>query len=240
MKVPVKITPDNLLDTIVEIRYNSNVSHELIPGILSKVLPDDFIYLNPTNVTPNGLSIDITNPETKLIFGIDSPNVFSNKEVKIQIRRENSLVFNCVGNYIGWIKYFTIMEKILKLISKEDIFHSYNRIGIRYISKFDNVSIFDKLKGSFKLDVPNKSLNNTTFRTEYFLDDKRIIINLSNNVQRKDEIYSLIDIDVLVNLKSSNFNELLEKIEIAHKDQKETFFGILNDDFLKSLNPKYN
>ncbi len=240
MRIPVKITPDNLLDTIVEIRYNLNIPQELVPGIIYKALPKEFIYPKPKDIIPEGIQLDPNNPEQKLFLGIDSPSIFSNGEVKIQVRRENNIIFNCIGEYIGWEKYFGIIKDVLTRLSTQNIFHSYDRVGVRYISKFDNISIFDKLKGSFNLVIPNKEFKNTTFRTEYMIDDKRVIVNLSNNIQRKNEAYSLFDIDVLKGFKNTlKIEELFEGIDETHKTQKETFFQILNENFLKSLNPEY-
>jgi uncharacterized protein (TIGR04255 family) len=54
---------------------------------------------------------------------------------------------------------------------------------------------------------------------------------------------SLIDIDT--NLEpfpesaKTNFDEFIDIIERAHEEEKKLFFSLLEDDYLKSLNPEY-
>lgn len=97
---------------------------------------------------------------------------------------------------------------------------------------------------SFDLNISNKKFSTTQIRSEYDEDGFKIILNLLNNFERAENNtirkFSMVDIDVIKFYQSlSNVSELLESVDKAHFKQKSTFFSLLNEEFLKSLNPEY-
>lgn len=78
----------------------------------------------------------------------------------------------------------------------------------------------------------------------------KIILNLNNKVPfikhqhstNQVEIIktSMVDIDVISDeLEITNLDDLLKAIEENHTKEKEIYFAMLKEDFLKSLNPEY-
>ncbi len=57
----------------------------------------------------------------------------------------------------------------------------------------------------------------------------------------KADFISIIDIDVIKDFSpiESSKNVILNKIDNAHTIEKEIFFTLLKNDFLKTLNPEY-
>ena len=54
------------------------------------------------------------------------------------------------------------------------------------------------------------------------------------------ENFSLIDIDAQYHgAPISDFDTLVSKIDNTHTHQKDTFFGIVSDEFIQVRNPKY-
>jgi len=237
MKLPNKITPDNLIDTVVEIRYMLNVPFELVLGTFYTVLNDNFEYV-PTSVPLSNSQNQING----LIIGA-KPLWMANENFKIQIT-ENSIIFNTINQYQGWNIYFEMIKNVLQKLMSVPAIHSFNRVGIRYICKYDSISLFTKLKGKVTLFSDDFEMDNATLRFEYFQSEKRIIVNLSNNIKiehnSSDDFYSLVDIDVISVLPNSTDIQLIHKtIDETHAKEKEIFFGLFHEDFIKTLNPEY-
>ena len=138
----------------------------------------------------------------------------------------------------------SVIKETIKIMFEAGIIESVQRIGVRYISQFDDIAIFGKLKLSLGLDISNKNYTTTQIRSEYDEDGFKIILNLLNNFQRLDNNvqrnFSTMDIDVITIYESiSNVNEIIDNVDKAHFKQKSTFFSLLSEEFLKTLNPEY-
>jgi uncharacterized protein (TIGR04255 family) len=242
MKIPRKITPDNLKDTIIEIRYNLNVAPEFVLGILYQALCNKYQYIQP-NIPIQNIPVEI-NPANNVFLGLKPIGFFSDGSIKIQIQ-ENSIIFNSLENYLGWEKYFASIQVVLDKIKGTNVIHSFNRVGVRYISQYDNLSIFSKINGKIILFNENFQVDNATLRTEFVEADKRIILNLSNNIKPQEKqaqisFYSLIDIDIISGIANSdNMDSLFKIIDETHYKQKEVFFRLLDENYVKSLNPEF-
>src|SRR5690606_11903392 len=122
-----------------------------------------------------------------------------NESVKVTVN-PGVLVFNSFKNYPGWEIMFPVVAETIEVMFKEGIIENVPRIGVRYISQFENVAIFEKLKMSFELAISNKAHNTTQVRSEYDEEDYKIILSLLNNFKRvegaKQHDFSMVDIDV--------------------------------------------
>ena len=77
----------------------------------------------------------------------------------------------------------------------------------------------------------------------------RIIVNLGSKLPinsliepdgSKVEFVSLIDVDIInQEFEPCEFTQLLSFLDDLHSNQKTVFFGLLKEEFLKSLNPEY-
>jgi len=245
MKIPKKISPDNIKDSVVEIRYTSKIPFEVAIGIFYKSLDDTFTYTNRPvgkqqlpNIIPSNLQ--------KLEIQIGNRPLFYNERIKIELQ-PNSIIFNCLDKYISWDIYKPEIENVLFQISKAAIIDNYTRVGLRYISEYSNLDLQNCLKFSFSFNMPELKSKTYTFHSEFEEDNLKIILNLNNNlslINSKNELgissVSNIDIDVIMeNIKEKSLESLLSKIEILHQKEKEIFFNLLKDEFLESLNPIY-
>jgi uncharacterized protein (TIGR04255 family) len=134
-------------------------------------------------------------------------------------------------------------------LTERNIILGFSRIGIRYISEFPNIDILDKIKLNFNMSGLNKPISNGNFRIEWQDSQHQIIANIGSKLpissiidtsERKPDFVSLIDIDIIIQDLEIEINDaLFELLEVSHQKQKEIFFGLLDDDFLASLNPEY-
>ena len=108
------------------------------------------------------------------------------------------------------------------------------------------------VKFDFTFGLSEVKSDTYLFRSEFIWDEHRVILNLQHKApvlktkvdKNKAEItsvpVSIIDIDVIADkLEINNLEKLMEYIDKVHQNEKEIFFKILKDDFLKSLKLEY-
>ncbi|MDR0603958.1 MAG: TIGR04255 family protein [Bacteroidales bacterium] len=247
MSLPRKLNPDNLKDTLVEIRYAQGIPQELILGFASSILePLGYQYLPVPNQTIN-IALDI-NPQIAFGAGINSGGFFIKDDVRIQFI-SNQVVFNCMADkYAGWEKYFQIISDIISNLFDKKAIKDFNRVSVRYISEFKNIDIYRGIKGTVDLSNAGLKLDNSILRLVDESDNLKTYVTLTNKARRisaspqgqKIIEASLIDINVYENFNPvSDLNILINKLNQIHAKQKEVFFGLISDDFLNTLNPEY-
>jgi uncharacterized protein (TIGR04255 family) len=232
MKIPKKISPDNIKEAIVQIRFEPNCAGELVLGNFNHICSDllDFVSTKVPNEEINSVIIE----NNVGGYFTDNSELF-----KVEINFD-SITFNTqAADYPGWDEYSNFIYSIIKRCTENNFFKQIKRIGVRYISHFDTITIFDKLK--VNISVPFTSLiDSTQFRSEFEYKDYRVILTILNHINNKEIKTSVIDIDVIKQVNSNVQNcDLIECIESSHFTQKEIFFNLLTDKFLISLNPEY-
>ncbi len=251
MKIPKHITPDNLKDAIVEIKYTASVPFEVAFGLFYKTFDDTYTYTNRpigNQQLPVPMPMPFNLPqELKISFG--EQTLFYNDKIKIELK-PNSIIFNCLKEYITWDKYKPEIEKVLNQLTEAKIIENYTRIGIRYINVYPNIDLKNCIKFSFSFGMPEINSETYTFHSEFKVDDLRVNLNLNNKLQiispkaflNQVAIapISIIDIDVIKeNFSETDINKLLQNIEEVHIKEKDIFFNLLNENFLATLNPIY-
>lgn len=243
MKIPKKITPDRIRDSIVELRYRSEIPYEVLTGIFFQEIKDRFKYSNrPLGQQQFPIGVPTLPQEITLSFG--GISLFHNDQIKIQIQ-PNSIIFNCVDQYRGWEHYKIEIFEALTSFHKCGII-AYSRIGIRYVSEYPHMDLADCVNFSFSFGLPSIKSDSYSFRSEFRIDHYKVILNLNNKlpiVMGSDkEIVptSLVDLDVIEEKDDDDSLEnIFNRLEQAHSKEKELFFQLLKESFLKSLNPEY-
>lgn len=243
MKLPIKISPDHIKQSIVEIKYDSELPFEILVGYIFSALDDSFKYTS----FPQQISGSLPK-ELSLNFGVQ--NVFYTDKIRLQIQPQ-SLIFNCIDSYLGWQEYtkeiFIALEQILKI--KE--IQKFTRVGIRYISEYENIGLQDFTKFDFTFGIPEIKSETFIFRTEFNWGNLRVVLNLQHLIptvskgkpDTDQEIKSIsnIDIDVISDgLEIATLSDLIQTIELTHTKEKEVFFNLLDQGYLESVNPVYN
>ncbi len=244
MKLPRKIDPDRIKDSIVEVKFTSQLPYEIYLGQIYQSLDETYKYTNRPTLGQKNIQLPVDFPrELKLTFGAPL-SLFFNDKIKFEIQ-PGSIVFNCIENYINWDIYFPEIVKVLNQIHTSNCIVSYNRIGLRYISEYSEIDLTSITKFSFSFGMPDISSENYSFRSEYKEDNFRVILNLSNkipvlNEDSQKKTVSSIDIDVISeNFEINDLASLFAIIDKVHTIEKTTFFKLLQENFLKSLNPIY-
>lgn len=252
MGVPSKISPDNIRDSIVEVKYVGKFPFEIIMGYFYQVLQSDFKFANkvPTKRKVTSPTVMEGVPQ-EIFFALNNSPVFLyNEKIKIQFQ-QNSIIFNCLEEYVLWKNYKPQILSVLAKIHSTNVISSYERVGLRYISEYQGMDIVDKIRFTYPLGTINKSIVNTGFKTEFFEEDFKVILNLNLNsimppfegkdITDANNYLSLIDIDVIrEKLQTQNIDVVFDIIEKAHAIEKNLFFNcVMKKEFIETLNPEY-
>lgn len=244
MKLPKKIEPDRIVDSIIEVKFTSDFPYEIYLGQIYQCIDNTYNYTNRPAFGNQNIHIPNDLPrELKLSIG-PAVSLFYNDKIKFEIQ-PGSVIFNCLDKYITWELYFPEIVKVIQQIHSSKCILSYNRIGLRYISEYPETDIKLITKFNFSFGMPDVYSDSFSFRTEYKKDNYRIIMNLSSkipavNAELPRRTISLIDIDVISeNFEMVDLSALSNLIDEVHTVEKETFFSLLQDDFISSLNPEF-
>ncbi len=239
MKTPKKLTPDPLVDSIVEVRVRSSQSFISFVSTLSSLLVGKFELFEHSSTEP---SITVTPQENGFLINNDSRLPFLvNNDAKVQIA-ENKLTFNCNGRYIGWQKLSSLIYEVLEIAFSNGMISEVNRVGIRFINQFEDINIFSFLDK--KVFYRGSNTHPLDFSYQYIDENgQRVIIKLNGNIiDVKNGInISVVDIGaVREDVSAVNLESTKDIVEALHRTEKETFFGLIKEDFIKEhFNPTY-
>ncbi len=217
---PIYLERDGLRDSLVEVYINntSYLNTRIVKTILEGSGMEDFNAIDDNN------------------------SIFLQNEVyRIQVRT-NCISFNCVKDYQRWPNYGTFIQDVIKrVLTLKEV--AVERLMIRYISMYPGVSIFDNLNGN-KLQLNAfPQIDGTEIRFKMGIADDQnhlgiATIRLTDNLpsNKLDVKVSVVDIQ----LESVANNEKQQEVlEFLHTQERNLFFSILNDNFIKSLGAHY-
>jgi uncharacterized protein (TIGR04255 family) len=249
MLLPKRIYPDKIRESVVEVQYSSNFPFEILLGRFFNALEGAYTYTNRPIKPPALAQSGGAYPSPELRIKIGNANLFYNEKITIQLS-SNKIVFTCLEAYIGWELYFPEIKGALNMLFSTGNLQTFSRVGMRYISEYSNMDLKELIKFNFSFGLPGVKSDTTAFRSEFAFKDSKVILNLSNKVpvwkqnltNKTIEIIptSIIDVDIISdNLNLSTLEDLLKVIDENHSKEKEVFFGMLQEEFLNSLNPQY-
>lgn len=237
MQLPTKID-DGLKDAIVSIQYLSELPNGTDFGYFHMTLKDELkgFALNNKYQSIQGSNLLIEEGNNVYLTNDDA--------IKVTFTR-NNITFNINQKYIGWKYYFTRIQYILKQLFDWKIITKVNRIGLRYISQFDDITIHQNINGNINLNFVEGDISGIS-RFELSVKDFIVLLTLTNkqqvpeNISKADYI-SIVDVDVvkMFNQLINDYEQVVRLIDEAHSIEKEVFFTLLKQDFLQTLNPKY-
>lgn len=234
-KLPRKISPCPITEAVVELRFESKLPPEVIPGIAFGALHKMFPKMETLPIMQLPPAIRDNDPNLKF-----SPQYrLSNNDFIFQIGPRCFSVV-CPREYKGWTKYSEQIEKVFDEIVKLNIIDKPTRVGVRYISFFENLDIFPNLKMS--LTLANNSLvgSQNIVRSEFDYQNFKCVVQLANAATMNKKTHgSSIDIDIITDKSATILTDFKSIVKSAHDLEKKLFFGILQPDFLNTFNPEY-
>ncbi len=231
MKLPKRIHPDNLIDTIVGIGMNPLCEQDLWPGMISASL-HKIGYEYEKKI--------LDKPE------INSPLCFFTKEhIRLMIIG-NILSFNCErGHYVGWDVYSKEIKEVLDVVQQCGVTIDFNSVAILYLSRYENVDITDVVKDDFCVKNTKMPFVCQAISYKNEIENMETLVSLTNKTQRENEANSKESTsDFLVHVQekfkdNDSIEFVCDLLNKIHFEEKKTFFGLLKEEFLQTLRPEY-
>ena len=245
MKLPKEISPCPIIDTVIEIRFESTMpkeAKEAIFGIIFNEFNDRYPSLEKLPILQIPEAIREADPN----FKYQAYHKLSNDDFILRIGPNVISLGSSLTEgreYIGWEKFLTEIEYILSKIEELKFIKKFERLGIRYINYF-NDDIFNNIAiGLFSGDKPLESKSaiiGIEVEKNDFTNQIQITNKAKGNIGGRELSGSIIDIDTYIEIINEiSFKEIIQLIKDGHQVEKELFFGTLETDFISTLNPKY-
>ncbi len=237
------LSPDPVVDAIVELRFTPTMPKTAVFGVLYNALGDEYKANEeslPVTQIPEHIRLKDSNFHFKPWYRL------TGSDIKLLVGPDVlAITGDCTDGYMGWSKFFDHIQKILDQVQNGNIVQEIGRIGVRYISFFEDVNIFDKL--TLRIQAEESDRNFTAGATSFTttLEENGFFqqLNVKNDAQRalhQETLEgSIIDIDTFCQQKLTDFGNVREIIDQGHESEKSLFFSLLDKDFLASLNPVY-
>lgn len=244
MRLPKRID-HRLVDTIIRVQFVPGVPPETVPGYVHSLWRDRFISSFPDR-SPKlrvGLSDLLIEPQSTLFF-LTNDNKF-----RIDVDG-SAITFNSVSDYAGWDRLREVFNECIETLFLNGIVRQVERLGVRYINRFDQVRIFDHLDITVKIGGVVPGSNRQQVRAEFERNGFTSVLTLVNEYPAEsvrsntpsNNFFSLFDVDIIKFFDTNepiSYAALLSVLEDAHLEEKTIFFTLLNPDFLQTLNPLY-
>lgn len=242
-RIPSKIAPCPVIESIVEIRFKRKASIRDLPTHdLPNLLASKTGFSEITELPQAKIPEELVEQDPHLPF---IPQYQLRKDNFILQLGTSVISINNAGEYVGWERFSEIIYSVLKQIFELDLIQEIQRIGLRYIDFFEN-NVFEKINIEVMHDQQSFSEQDLFLRYIKKVDDYCSIVQIANqvtvinNVEQTELKGSTIDIDTFyegqVPVDKDNIKEI---IEAAHIKEKEIFFGLVTEAFLQELNPEY-
>lgn len=227
----VKMDPDALERTIIEIRFQTSLPSEAVFGILFNKLRGD--YPNHSTNELVQLPKEIREKEPNLVYST-LYSIF-NDTVTLNIG-PRAIYFNCHNGYILWTNYYKRIKDALKKIDKIDLMNVVERVGLRYINFFE-LDIYPKLNANIEIIGPKYKREALAVKTVYKTGDYKSTLSINNSTTKgqgsNKKKGSVLDID---SYYESNFKydqkKLFKIINDLHEEEKKLFQNICKRDYL--------
>ena len=238
MSIPKKITPCPIIDSTIELRFQTSVEPGAVFGIVYNAFKKEY---------PNVEKMPILNVPEQI--RLVDPNLIHQPWYRL---RNGGFVLAIgprrvglgkAGEYQGWSVFSNRLYRMVETLHGLGIADEVERVGLRYINFFD-LDIFDKIKLAVSINDISVTNNETLVRV--FIPGRRyksqmhVTNKASVTTEGKKMTGSIIDIDTYLETDLKDFfQNSTSIIEEGHNEEKEVFFTLPKDDFLQTLNPEY-
>jgi len=235
--LPASIDPCPIQEAVIELRFElaQGMAWDAVPGLALTALKGEK-WGALTRLPIADVPRHIVEAESDLQF---SPHYSLSKEQMTLLLGPRVLALSCKPPYAGWNSFFREFRTVYRPFESE-VIGRVSRIGLRYIDAFEGHIL---VQTQFALAVDDVSLASSRLNIQLPIEGRdgfQLLFRLANGIPTiagKQVPGSLIDLDAFAEPKP--FSDVLGMIESGHLQQKELFFSVLKDDYLKTLNPTY-
>lgn len=235
MRRPTRITPDPIIDAVVELRYESDIPPDAILGMLFAQVKSKYSDFKKLPITAIPEAIRNTDPALQFNPHYQSQSDPFNLNVGPRV-----LSLSNTGPYSGWKeKYFPELTELLQKVQSAGVVKKFSRLGVRYIDFFE-LDIYKHANLNIEFnDKPLKTAQ-TTFAAVFMNNEFLTRAQIANNTNVKGKMGSIIDTDTYFEPQGGfDFEGLTDLIDRCHEASVGFFFELLKEEFIKTLHPEY-
>ena len=238
MKIPKKIQKCPIVDSVVEIRFETDLFSSAVFGVIYTELKEKYKTVEKLPILQLPDQVRDADPA----FAFKAHYKITDGKYSILIG-PNVIVMGALMPYEGWDIYSSRIFDCLDKIFKLGFITKVERLGIRVINLFEE-NIFDMINLKIDLADSKYKLFDTVFRTiiekDGYSNTLQIASDVSQELNGKVIVGSMIDIDTYKTYNDKSFIKKF-KVEInkAHDIEKEMFYSLLKETYIKKLMPKY-
>lgn len=236
-----KLDPDNLRETLVELRYDAIYDFSILKGLIYRAFQDKA----QSNHVLKSMSVQFTGGGEPMKVGLPDVLDFTKDSIKFSFV-EGRIHFNKVGAYPGWKVYRETIRWVIEELGKLEVLSSVSRIGLRYISDHPEKRLAEIAHVTTQIpsvvgDQITQSVLQVTAREESYATT----LTLAETMQTNDSgVFPQATVDIDVSRQffhaETKLSECLSVIELVHDRQKAAFVNLMQDDYLTSLNAKFS
>jgi len=239
--LPTRITPCSIVNAITEVRFITDQSPTVVPGLIYSAVRERFPQQAelPQAQIPDDARARM--PEMRYLPTV----VMHGEQLSLHVGpRSFFLSMKESSEYPGWSVYREMLTWVLERLRPLKMIKAPERLGLRY-SDFFAHSLQECLQvdlligGKSEIDQPLHVTSHLTRRNHVC----RVQISSPAVLESKQGAKQgcLLDVDMGITVDAQLFwEEAVTRFDQAHKIQKEMFFReLLKPAFLATLNPEY-
>lgn len=246
---PVRLEKDTIVDCVVEMRFRpgSDSISGVLPGLLYGIFKDDYPKVTQTaesQLPPQIRASDQTLrlKPTTLLQGTKGHIGIADEAIQLSVTRP----------YPGWSGFRPLAEELFEKFLETGLSNDISRVSILYSNLLDvGQTPHDLSPLRVKLSVGEKLTRRdpgTSVRFEVEGDGAISVIQINNgatamlrkNTPDQEELSGLfIRVDT-ISTNSVDDEGVIRTLDRIHKEEKRVFFGILTEETIEALGPKWD
>ncbi len=238
-RLPTRITPCSIINAVVEIRFQTEVSASFVPGMIYSAVQERF---------PKRTELPHPFPDAENLFPELRYNpvvVMQGEQLALHVGPRSFFLGMATGaEYPGWSAYREALAWVLERIRPLSIVTNPERLGLRYTDFFPYplsqcLQVDLAVGGKSETDQPLQIVS--TLPRERLQCRVQITHPAIKDAEKNSQQGTLLDVDMGFTVPTDKFWEAtVAAFDHAHKVQKRLFFGeLLKASFLATLNPEY-
>jgi len=245
--LPLLIDPCPIVDATVELRFESAFPAAVAVGLAYQKLIQVFPRVSPVPNFPFPDAVRQLNPA--LLY---QPQFRFESDDFVALLGPNIFAVGVNGPYTKWALVSKEFETALDLFKEANVIGTPQRFGLKYTNFFPE-NVFSKLNLTLAIAGTETSGQETFIKTVLpsapFKIDLQILTDVKMNSTHPKLLIdpnvpgTMIALDCFKDALAMEDLGVLEKtkevLDLAHTKEKELFFRLLKEEFLQTLNPRY-
>lgn len=246
--LPKKLKKEPLVDAVFEVRFSSSIpASSVLPGLLFAQLEGAEKQIE--RLSTADIPIQLRNLDPVLRF---QPLLRLHSGGFLILVGDASLGIACKMPYPGWDAFKTqIIKFVGRLLNDTQIVQTVDRYSLKYVNVVDGKDLVEQIhRINMDLRLGNHTLKSETFnvRVEIPRDNFIHVVQVAAPAIIQmigDEIRSgvIVDTDTICNCQTSDWDKFMEelpdRLESIHTDNKKMFFECLQPETVNYLEPIY-